>query len=268
MMICRESVMSSDKVPSTYQNLFSKLESKASSSDTYRLSIREGSFRKLLNGKEVAKLEEKSLEAVIIKAARMSRIYYAEEFVADKRNTPVCWSIDSTTGRPSEDVSNKGRQNATCFDCKQNIKGSGQGTSRACRFRQRMAIMLVEDGQLVSDKLYQLDLPSTSIFGKDQKKMSIQAFAKYLNVNKTPMASVLTEIKFDPDSSLPKLCFKPLRPLEESELLIALHAQKDPDTQELVKINFNSSITSHDYTFDVDNVFDVVSGEGVYIHNK
>jgi|TARA_R110000796_G_scaffold93379_3_gene197884 hypothetical protein len=123
--------------------------------------------------------------------------------------------------------------------------------------------MLANDNsELTDDTVYQLDLPSTSIFGKDQKKMSMQEFAKYLNNNKAPIATVLVEARFDTDSNIPKLYFKAVRPLEEDEILIAMHAQKDPDTKELVKLVFKSNTSKNN---DVANVFDVVEGEGVYI---
>lgn len=254
--------MTSDGLPDSYKNLFSKLKSEAPKSEINRISIRENAFRKVVGGKEVEVLEGDSLRLVIVKTAPISRMYYAGEFVSGDHNTPTCWSDDQASGRPSQNVS-EGKQHITCFDCKQNIKGSGQGNSRACRFRQRIAIMLVDDNnELADDTVYQLDLPSTSIFGNDQKKMSMQAFAKYLNANKTPLATVLVEARFDADSSIPKLYFKAVRPLEERELSIAMHAQKDPDTKELVKLVFKSNTPKDD---NVQSMFDVVEGEGVYV---
>jgi len=90
----------------------------------------------------------------------------------------------------------------------------------------------------------------------------MQAFAKYLNANKTPLATVLVEARFDADSPIPKLYFKAVRPLEEQELSIAMHAQKDPDTKELVKLVFKSNTPKGD---NVQSMFDVVEGEGVYV---
>jgi hypothetical protein len=254
--------MISEELPNSYKNLFSKLKPETSKSGISRISIREGEFRKVVNGKEAQVLEGSVLKLVIVKTAPISRMYYADRFVPGEHNPPKCWSDDQASGRPSNNVS-EGKQHVTCFDCKQNIKGSGQGNSRACRFRQRIAIMLTNDnGELTDDTVYQLDLPSTSIFGKDQKKMSMQAFAKYLNSNKTPIATVLVEARFDTDSNIPKLYFKAVRPLEEDEILIAMHAQKDPDTKELVKLVFKSNAPKNN---DAANVFDVVEGEGVYI---
>jgi len=254
--------MTSDGLPESYRNLFSKLKPEPFKSEISRISIRESAFRKVIGGRETEVLENDALKLAIVKTAPISRMYYAGEFVSGDHNAPTCWSDDQASGRPSKNVG-EGKQHVTCFDCKQNIKGSGQGNSRACRFRQRIAVILADDNsELTDDTVYQLDLPSTSIFGNDQKKMSMQAFAKYLNANKTPLATVLVEARFDADSSIPKLYFKAIRPLEEQEVLIAMHAQKDPDTKELVKLVFKSS-TSHNN--DVESVFDVVEGEGVYV---
>jgi hypothetical protein len=254
--------MTSEELPNSYKNLFSKLKPETPKSEINRISIREGAFRKVVSGRETEVLEGGVLKIVIVKTAPISRMYYAGQFVSGERNAPTCWSDDHASGRPSNNVSGS-KQHVTCFDCKQNIKGSGQGNSRACRFRQRIAIMLANDNsELTDDTVYQLDLPSTSIFGKDQKKMSMQEFAKYLNNNKAPIATVLVEARFDTDSNIPKLYFKAVRPLEEDEILIAMHAQKDPDTKELVKLVFKSNTSKNN---DVANVFDVVEGEGVYI---
>ena len=79
-------------------------------------------------------------------------------------------------------------------------------------------------------------LPATSVFGDDKQKMSMQAYARHLNANRAPLASILTELRFDTDSSTPKLCFKPVRVLEQDELELAVKAQQDPDTLKLVTL--------------------------------
>ena len=85
-------------------------------------------------------------------------------------------------------------QAARCMDCPQNIKGSGQGESRACRFSQRLAVLL--EGAM--DTVYQLQLPATSIFGEAKDgKMGMQAYAKYLKAHKTPSIAVVTQAYFD-----------------------------------------------------------------------
>lgn len=118
-----------------------------------------------------------------------------------------------------------------CMDCPMNIKGSGQGESRACRFQQRLAVAL--EGQL--DKVYQMQLPATSVFGKgDDGKMPMQAYARFLNEHDTPPIAVVTEMYFDDDSDVPKLFFKPVRPLEEAELQQVASLLEHPDTKRAI----------------------------------
>ena len=233
-------------MPASYQDLMKLLEPETNLTggafaSTRRLSIRGGVFRKVVNGKEVAELESRTLEVVVVKAAPISRMYYEGTYSAGESNPPVCWSANTQTQKPAGEVPEDGKQSSSCMDCPQNIKGSGQGDSRACRFQQRIAILLAdENGKVVSNEPYLLSLPATSIFGDDQKKMSMQAYARHLNAHKTPLASVITELRFDTNSSTPKLFFKPVRPLSEDELQIAVSVQQDKDTIDLVEIKVST----------------------------
>ena len=232
-----------ENMPAAYKELLAKLEPETNITggdfgNNYRLSIRGGVFRKVVNGKEVAELESRTLKVVVVKAAPISRMYYAGQYVAGENSPPACWSADTKTGAPSPDVVASDKQSHTCFDCKQNIKGSGQGDSRACRYQQRVALLLTDDdGRVVSNNVYQLTLPATSIFGDDQQKMSMQTYARYLNGHKLPLASVVTELRFDTANSTPKLHFKPLRPLDQEELELAIGVQQNPDTVKLVTLS-------------------------------
>ena len=231
-----------EDMPAAYRDLLAKLEPETNLTggeynSNYRLSIRGGVFRKVVNGKEVAELESRTLNVVVVKAAPISRMYYKGQYVLGENNPPACWSADTKTGAPSTDVIATDKQSHTCFDCKQNIKGSGQGDSRACRFQQRVALLLVDDaGKVTSKNVYQLTLPATSVFGDDTQKMSMQAYARYLNGHKLPLASVITELRFDTASSTPKMYFKPVRPLEQEELKLAIDIQQNPETIKLVAL--------------------------------
>jgi outer membrane biosynthesis protein TonB len=96
-----------------------------------------------------------------------------------------------------------------------NIKGSGQGDSKACRFQQRIAIAPESD----MSHVYQLALAATSIFGEAKDgNMPMQAYAKFLKAHNTPAVAIVTQMRFDENSDVPKLFFKPVRPLTEEEL--------------------------------------------------
>jgi hypothetical protein len=128
---------------------------------------------------------------------------------------PTCWSNDGV----SPDIKAEAPQSGKCATCAQNIKGSGQGDSRACRFSQRLAVLLEND---IRGDVYQLTLPAQSIFGAvENGKMPLQAYAKFLGSHGLPVTAVVTEMRFDTASATPRLTFKAIRPLNEEELALA-----------------------------------------------
>jgi len=193
-----------------------------------RISIKGGVFREFIGGKEFRVSEERSMNVVIIKAAsKVSRIYYAGSYTEGEAVSPTCWSSDSQ--RPDEKA--KDKQSATCLTCPQNIKGSGQGDSRACRYQQRLAVVI--DGEVDKGEVYQLVLPPTSVFGDGEKgKLPLQAYARHLKNHGTPITGVVTEMRFDTASPTPKLVFKPVRPVTEEEFL---KVQELKDSDEAIK---------------------------------
>lgn len=180
-----------------------------------RISIKGGVFREFIGGKEYRVSEERSMNVVIIKAApKVSRIYYAGSYSEGEAVSPTCWSSDSQ--KPDDKVKDENKQAATCLTCPQNIKGSGQGDSRACRYQQRLAVLI--DGEVEKAEVYQLVLPPTSVFGDGEKgKLPLQAYARHLKNHGTPITGVVTEMRFDTASPTPKLIFKPVRPVTEAE---------------------------------------------------
>lgn len=177
-----------------------------------RISIRGGRFRRIVGGEQVGKPKATPLNVVVIRASDINRSYYEEAYDPDNPGPPTCWSVGSET--PSPDVPKDQRQSAKCSTCPMNVKGSGQGNSRACRFSMRLALAL--EGDL--ENIYQMQLPAMSIFGKAEgQDMGMQAYAKYLNANGLMLAGLVTEMSFDEDTEAPKLYFRPVRPLEEDE---------------------------------------------------
>ena len=200
-----------------------------------KISLRDKVFRIIADGAELRNYSDTALKTIIIKAAPISRTYYAGKYDEENPTSPTCWSDDTRTGHPSEVVSDEGRQSSTCFDCKWNIKGSGEGDSRGCRFNQRIAVMLSDDeGNVVDPTLFQIQLPATSVFGDNPQRMSMQAYARHLNTHKTPLASVITELYFDAKSTVPKLLFRPLRAVTEDEFALAVAAQQSPEADSVL----------------------------------
>ena len=194
-----------------------------------RISLRGGKFRQVVNGDEMRVSKNDSMEMVIIDAAKIARTYYKGTYDPKNPEPPVCWSAD--TNAPAADVPEDQRQATRCMDCPQNIKGSGAGQGRACRFSQRLAIAFPQK----LDEVYQLQLPATSIFGDAENgKMPMQAYAKFLRANDMPAVAIVTEMYFDENSEVPKLFFKPVRPLTEEELEKAIEMREHQDTKRAI----------------------------------
>ncbi len=201
-----------------------------------RISIRGGKFRMMVDGEQVAVKKGDTLNVVIVNAADIARTYYEGAFDPENPSAPTCWSMD--TRKPSDDVPEDQRQSDTCASCPMNIKGSGQGDSRACRFSQRLAVVL--EGEL--DKVYQLQVPATSIFGEAKgNDMGLQSYIKFLSAHNTPAIAVVTELRFDEDSTAPKLYFKPLRGLEEDELKEVLEARDSDDAKKAIEFTVSQT---------------------------
>lgn len=183
-----------------------------------RISIKGGVFRLVASGKEIASIEDRHLDVIIVKAApKVSRVFYAGKYDKDAQaSAPDCWSNDGE--KPDASITTP--QSATCMSCSQNIAGSGQNNSRACRYQQRLAVVLENnpDGDVL-----QLTLPATSVFGKeDGDKRPLQAFARYLAVQSPPInpEQIVTRMRFDTKAESPKLFFQPMRWLTDDEYAI------------------------------------------------
>jgi hypothetical protein len=189
-----------------------------------RISIRGGVFRMIVGGKEVAQNDDRAMNVVLVRSAeKTSRSYYAGTYVEGQNAAPACYSNDGVT--PAADSKNK--QSPNCANCPQNIKGSGQGDSRACRFSHRLAVVL--ENNLEGD-VYQLTLPAQSIFGTgDNGKMPLQQYAKFLGGHGIPVTAVVTEMRFDTASATPKLTFRAMRPLSVDEMASAKSQGDTPD---------------------------------------
>ena len=201
-----------------------------SGGSTKRISIRGSVFRMIDGGKEIAKNDDRAMNIVIVAAAPYnSRSFYTKTFSEGSAGLmPDCFSDDGIT--PNARSENK--QAASCKDCPQNIAGSGNGQSRACRFSRRLAVLLENDQK---GEVMQLTLPASSIFGKaEDGKMPLEAYVKLLGANRVSVTSVVTEMRFDTSSSTPKLTFKAVRYLEAEEFANAQAKGKSPEAKTAV----------------------------------
>jgi len=200
-----------------------------------RISIEGGVFRMMVGGKEIAKNTDRSMNiAVVSTAPANSRIYYdpAVPYVRGQASAPTCSATDGI--KPN--VGTKTPQAATCASCPQNIAGSGNGESRACRYQRRLAVVLEGD---MSGDVYQIILPATSIFGKGNgtQQLPLEAYARMLHGNRVGVDSVVTKMEFDTDSSTPKLVFSPVRFLEPNEQDIIDRQSDTPEAEQAIGLN-------------------------------
>jgi hypothetical protein len=204
-----------------------------------RISIKGGVFRLMDNGKEVAAIEDRHLDIIIVKAApKVGRQYYAGAYDKDAAaSAPDCTSNDGE--RP--DPSSKNKQSETCLSCPQNQAGSGTGNSRACRYQQRLAVVLAND---MEGSVMQMVLPATSIFGKAEgDKHPLQSFARYLAAQNPPInpEQIVTRMKFDTKSESPKLHFAPTRWLTDDEYDVIKDQADSDDAKKAIVMNAAST---------------------------
>lgn len=202
-----------------------------------RISIKGNVFREMIGGKEYRVSEERSMNVIIIKAAPfVSRTYYSGSYQEGETVRPVCWSSNSKT----PDAAVKDKQSNSCATCPQNIKGSGQGESRACRYSQRLAVLI--EGEVEREEVYQLVLPATSIFGEaNGNKMPLRAYAEFLKTKDSPMTCLVTELKFDLASPVPKLFFRPIRMVTEEEYEVVQRLKDSDEAKKAIELTVSQA---------------------------
>jgi hypothetical protein len=201
-----------------------------------RLSIKGGVFRLIVDGKEVTALEERHLDVVIVRAAaKVSSVFYAGAYVDGQATAPACFSADGDL----PDASVRSPQGKSCATCPQNVKGSGQGDSRACRYNQQLAVVLAND---MEGDVLQLSLAATSIFGKGEgENRPLQDYVRYYAAQNVDIAHVITRLRFDTASPVPKLFFRPARYLTEDEHEIAQAQGGTPEAERAVTMTVSQT---------------------------
>lgn len=230
-------------VPSHFKNRELSDTTKAlmgGSSNTRRISLKGNIFRMNVGGQEVAKNEDRAMNIIIVAAApKTSRQYYAAIYQEGVTTAPDCWSADGSV--PSATCANK--QSNSCATCPQNITGSGQGNSRACRHLHRLAVVLENDA--VNGDVYGLTLAATSLFGKGENgKMPLFQYAKLLGAHGMNITDVVTEMRFDTDSATPKLIFRAVRPLEIADLEAVKEHGQTLEAKEAITVSYAASAST------------------------
>jgi hypothetical protein len=197
-----------------------------------RISIKGRVFRKIVSGKEQSVNTENSMNVVFVKLAHdASRTFYASTWKEGTKTSPVCWSGDSKT--PSPEVESPAASN--CAECPNSVKGSGQGgMGTACKLSWRTAVVLANDPE---GDVYQLVLPATSTFGKEENgRWPFRPYVQMLAANNVSAGSVVTKMQFDINSPVPRLLFSPVEAVRP-ELREAVKRQgKTPAAENAIKL--------------------------------
>lgn len=199
-----------------------------------RIVPKNGIFRKMVGGEEMGKVKG-ALNAIIVNASpKVGRIFYAKQWTPDSEPTaPDCFSNDGNV----PDAGSANKQSDRCDSCPQNIKGSGMGNSKACRYSQRIAMVLEEDfGTSLEGEVYQMNLASKSLFGDStgDNTHTFGNYAKYLANNGKSLDYVVTTITFNEENDNQSVLFTPARFINKGEYAVTSQVAAKPEVQKMV----------------------------------
>jgi hypothetical protein len=172
-----------------------------------RISIKGRVFRKYVGGKEQSVNTDNFMNVIFVKLAHdASRTFYSSGYKEGAKIAPVCWSSDSKT--PNAEVKTPG--GVSCSECPNSVKGSGQnGMGTACKLSWRTAVVLENDP---GGDVYQLVLPATSSFGKEENgRWPFRPYVQMLANNNVSAGRVSTRMEFDINSPVPRVLFSPAK---------------------------------------------------------
>jgi hypothetical protein len=203
-----------------------------------RISPRNGMFVRVVNGETAGKFKAPLRVVLVGVAPAVQRTFYVKAYDPNAEATaPDCWTNDGQ----KPDASIKAPQGKTCETCPQNIKGSGQGETRACRFKRRVAVILPEEvGGNNHGDIYQLEVASKSIFGKGSGQVfPLNAYLDYVIANGENIDGVVTEIDFNEDNNNQSVLFRAVDFVASHPDLQAAveEAVESPESQKAVVLN-------------------------------
>lgn len=186
-----------------------------------------GTFKRIVNGEQIGNAVRGEINLIIVGALpKVSRIFYKEKFDPNKEATlPNCWS--NLGDKPEDAAADK--QHSNCADCPQNIKGSGDNGSKACRYQRRISVMVEGD---TSGDIYQFNVPAKSLFGKGTGNVHpFESYVKFLLANGESPDNVVTNVSFDANADTMELLFTPLRNISDDEYALVQAVQSKPEAK-------------------------------------
>ena len=201
---------------------------------TKRIVPKNGIFRKVVGGEEMGKVKG-TMDVIVVSASpKVGRIFYAKQWTPDAEPTaPDCFSNDGN----APDAGSTNKQSDRCDSCQQNIKGSGMGNSKACRYSRRIAVTLVEDfGTSLEGEVYQMNLASKSLFGEGvgDNTHTFENYTKYLANNGKSLDYVVTQMSFNEDNDNQSVLFTPVRFIQKAEYEVTSKVAAKPEVQKMV----------------------------------
>lgn len=209
-------------------------KSLASGSNNRRIATNtNGTFKRIVNGEQIGKAIRGEFNAIIVDALpKVSREFYAGKYDPDKKGTlPDCWS--NLGDKPEAAAGNPQANN--CASCPQDIKGSGEGNTKACRYKRRIAVILHDDD---SGDVYQFNVPAKSLFGKGNGNVHpFESYVKFLIANGESPDGVVTNIAYNLDADSMQLQFAPVRGVSDEEYALVKAARNDPATRQMIVLS-------------------------------
>jgi len=198
-----------------------------------RLVPKNGIWTKMVGGEAMGKLKG-DIDVVIVNAApHVGRIFYATAWNPDAEPTaPDCFSNDGRT----PDGKSANMQASRCDDCPQNIKGSGQGQSKACRYIRYLAVLLKDDfGTSLEGEVYQIKLASKSLFGDSNgNSHTFENYKNFLGNNGRNIDHVVTRIMFNEDNDNQSVMFTPVGYINRHQYDVIQRVANTPATKALI----------------------------------
>lgn len=201
---------------------------------TKRIVPKNGIFRKEIGGKEMGKVKGDLNVVIINSSPKVGRIFYAKQWTPDAEPTaPDCFSNDGQ----APDAGSENPQSARCDTCQQNIKGSGMGNSKACRYSRRIAVLLEDDfGTALEGEVYQMNLASKSLFGESpaENTHTFENYIKYLGNNGKSLDWYITQMSFNENNDNQSLLFTPVEHIKRNHYDVITKVANTPAVQKMV----------------------------------
>ena len=204
------------------------------SAGTKRIVPKNGIFRKEISGKEMGKIKGDLNVIIVNSSPKVGRIFYAAQWTPDAKPVPPdCFSNDGNV----PDAGSANKQADRCDSCPQNIKGSGMGNSKACRYSRRIAVLLEDDfGTALEGEVYQMNLASKSLFGESPSATEhvFESYVKYLGNNGKSLDWYITKLSFNENNDNQSILFSAVEHIKRHHYDVITKVGNTPEVQKLV----------------------------------